>query len=126
MNRLLSAATVLFGLATPSWAYIDRPPTLGRLVQFDATHIVVMRVEKVSKEKQVLVYQKVADLKGKYPGDRIRHHITRRSTDPPGPEENARPRGGQLILDWAVPGKLAVFFHDADRKASATCVGRAW
>src|SRR5437588_11982018 len=101
MKRLLSATAVLLSLATPSPAYIDRPPTLGRLVQYDATHIVVMRVEKVSKEKQVIVYQKVADLKGKYPGDRIRQHIARRSTDPPGPEENARPRGGQSILDGA-------------------------
>src|SRR5436190_23864991 len=126
MKWLPCAAAVLFGLATPSWAYIDRPPTLGRLVQYDATHIVVLRVEKVSKAKQVIIYQKMADLKGKYPSDQIRQRITRRSTDPPGPEESPRPRSGQSILDWAVPGKLAVFFHDADRKASATCVGRAW
>src|SRR5439155_27388321 len=95
VKRLLYLAVVLSGLPSPARAYIDLPPTLGRLVQYDATHIVVMRVDKVSKEKQVIVYQKVADLKGKYHGDRIRHHIPRRSTDPPGPEENARPRGGQ-------------------------------
>ena len=68
MKRLLSAAAVLLSLATPSRAYIDRPPTLGRLVQSDATHIVVLRVEKVSKEKQVIIYQKVdSEIHGPHP-----------------------------------------------------------
>src|SRR5438067_1212893 len=101
MKRFLYAAVVLCILSTPAPAYIDLPPTLGRLVQYDATFIVVMQVEKVSKEKQAIIYKKVADLKGKYPADRIQQHVSRRIADAPGPEDNPRPRGGKSILDWA-------------------------
>src|SRR5439155_16658064 len=111
MKRLLCPFLALLALPGQTPAYIDAPPTLGRLVQYDATYIVVMQVEKVSKEKQAIIYKKVADLKGKYPADRIKQHVSRRITDTPGPEENARPRGAKSILEWAEPGKLAVFFH---------------
>src|SRR5260370_19111586 len=125
MKRSRYAAVVLCILSSPAPAYIDAPPTLGRLVQYDATNIVVMQVEKASKEKQAIIYKKVADLKGKYPADRIKQHVSRRIADAPGPEESPRPRGGQSILDWGEPGKLAIFFHDGNSKASATCVGKA-
>jgi HEAT repeat protein len=125
-ERLIYAALALCCTSGPALAYIDAPPTLGRLVQYDATYIVVMQVEKVSKEKQAIIYKKVADLKGKYPTDRIKQHVSRRLADAPGPQDNPRPRGGTSILDWAEPGKLAIFFQDGNRKASATCVGKAW
>jgi hypothetical protein len=126
MQRLLCPLVALLAMPSLSPAYIDAPPTLGRLVRFDATNIVVMQVEKVSKEKQAIIYKKLTDLKGKYPADRIKQHVTQRIADVPGPADNPRPRGGKSILDWAEPGKLAIFFRDGNRKASATCVGKAW
>jgi hypothetical protein len=126
VKHLLYLAVVLCGLPNPARAYIDAPPTLGRLVQYDAPHIVVMRVEKVSKEKGAIIYKKVADLKGKYPADRIKQHIAWRIADAPNAEENPRPRCAKSILDWARPGKVAIFFHDGNRKTSATCVGKVW
>src|SRR5258708_7929483 len=111
-TRLISVAIGLCCTSGPALAYIDAPPTLGRLVQYDATYIVVMQVEKVNTEKQAIIYKKVADLKGKYPADRIKQHVSRRIADAPAPEENPRPRGAKSILDWAEPGKLAIFFQD--------------
>ena len=119
-TRLIAVAVVLVALPGPAPAYIDAPPTLGRLVRFDATNIVVMQVEKVSRDKQAIIYKKVADLKGKYPADRIKQHVSRRIADAPGPEDNPRPRGGKSILDWAEPGKLAIFFHDGNRVPPST------
>src|SRR5258708_36330094 len=124
--RFIFVALGLCCTSGPALAYIDGPPTFGGLVQYDATYIVVMQVEKVSRNKQAIIYKKVADLKGKYPADRIKQHVSRRIADAPGPEDNPRPRGGKSILDWAEPGKLAIFFHDGNRKVSATCVGKAW
>jgi HEAT repeat protein len=126
MKRLFYPLVVLVGLPGPTPAYIDAPPTLGRLVQFDATEIAVVRVEKVSREKGVIVYKNVSELKGKYPAKQIRQHVSRRITDAPGPEDNPRPRGAHSILDWAEKGKEAIFFHDGNRKACAICVGEAW
>ena len=67
MRRLLCAAAALVGLATPAWAYIDASPTLASLTKA-ATNIVVLRVEKVSREKRVIIYRKVADLTAMPPG----------------------------------------------------------
>src|SRR5207248_1609024 len=116
MKRLLGPLIALLALPAPAPAYIDRPPTLGRLVQYDAADIAVVRVEKVSKEKGVIVYKKVADLKGKLPTDQLRQVVGRRIADAPGPADNPRPRGAQSILDWAEPGKEAVAFHNGDNK----------
>jgi HEAT repeat protein len=126
VRRLVGAAVALCAAAGPAPGYIDRPPTLGRLVQYDATHVAVLRVEAVSKDKRLVVYRKVADLKGKYPAERVRQRVARRIADPPHPEENPRPRDAKSVLDAARPGEVAVFFHDAERKFCATCVGGAW
>lgn len=124
VTRILLAAVALGALPALPLAYIDRPPTLGRLVQFDGVEIAVIRVEKVSKEKGTIVYKKVADLKGKYPTDRVRQVVGRRIADAPGPADNPRPSGASSVLDWAEPGKDAVAFHDGNAKVSALCVGR--
>ncbi len=85
MKRLLCPLVALLTLPGPAPAYIDRPPTLGRLIRYDASDIAVFRVEKVSKEKGVIIYEKVADLKGKYPTEQIRQAIDPRLADPLGP-----------------------------------------
>src|SRR5947209_2130497 len=126
MKRFLFPLAALLALPVPSRAYIGRPPTLGRLVRYDAADIAVIRVEEVSKEKGVIVYKKVDDLKGKYPTDQIRQVVGRRIADAPAPGDNPRPRTAHSILDWAEPGKEAIAFHNGDNKISAICVGRVW
>src|SRR3954447_18872914 len=101
MKRHLYPLLALLALAGPAPAYIDRPPTLGRLVKYDAADIAVVRVEKVDKEKGVIVYKKVDDLKGKYPTDQFRQVVGRRIADAPGPGDNPRPRAAHSILGWA-------------------------
>ena len=63
------------GLARPAFGYIDYSPTLGQLIK-DSTHIVVIRVDKVSQEKRAILFQKVADLKGKFDTEKINYQIT--------------------------------------------------
>src|SRR5438552_17622075 len=90
LKRVVFATVCLLGLAAPAWAYIDASPTLGRVVK-ESTNIMVLRVEKVSKDKGVIIYTKVEDLKGKFPTDQIKHRIT----------EGWHPGESKLILDWA-------------------------
>src|SRR5439155_14662894 len=113
LKRLLFATAILFGLTTPSRAYIDASPTLAQLTKA-ATNIVVLRVEKVSREKRVLIYRKVADLKGQHPAEQVKHQIT----------DGWHPGEARLILRWAEPGKVAVCFSNGT--VSETCIGNYW
>jgi hypothetical protein len=113
MNRVVCTTVCLLGLAAPAWAYIDASPTLGRVVK-DSPNIVVVRVEKVSKDKKIIIYRKVVDLKGKHPTDQIKHRIT----------EGWHPGESKLILDWAEPGQIAICFHNG--KSAVTCIGNYW
>src|SRR5262245_54246601 len=92
---LLGLGLVFFA-ARQANAYVDGgPTTLGGLCAM-SSHIMVARVENYSQEKRVIVYRKVADLKGSYPRATIKHAL--------GPTHGARPdllRPGQL-------GKTAV------------------
>ena len=63
MKRLLCLIFVLGGLAPPARAFVDASPTLGRLVN-DSSTIVILEVQKVQKEKRLILFKKVADLKG--------------------------------------------------------------
>ena len=47
-----------------------------------STNIVLMRVEKVDKEKNLIIYRKVHDLKGDHPTDVIKHNIGRGGFNP--------------------------------------------
>ncbi|MCS6850063.1 MAG: VCBS repeat-containing protein [Gemmataceae bacterium] len=88
--------------------------SLGAVVQ-QSTHIMTMRVEKVDKEKNLIIYRKERDLKGKHPTDIIKHNIGRGGFNP---------REWQYIMEWAEPGKLAVFCHNGG--ASETCINNYW
>src|SRR5438105_3264210 len=113
MERLLFAAAVIGGLATPAWAYIDAAPTLAQLTNA-STNIVVLRVEKVRREKRVIIYRKVADLKGRHPAEQIKHEIT----------DGWHPGEARLILGWAEPGKVAVCFYSG--AVAEICIGNYW
>src|SRR5215469_10764543 len=110
MPRYLSSLLIVLGTAAPSWAYIAAMPTLGKVTK-DASHIVVLEVDKVSRDKQVVIFKKVADLKGKDSPDVAKHRLT----------DGPHPRQARTILDWAEPGKIAISFQS--EKASVTCIG---
>src|SRR4051794_41837919 len=77
----------------PAQAYVEIPYTLGRVIN-EATNIVVVKVEKVDKERNLIIFSKVADLKGKHPTDTIKHNIGR---------GGVYPRGGAVIKGGGQP-----------------------
>src|SRR5262245_5123700 len=62
LRRLLCTALVAITWTAPAGGYIDAAPTLGSLVQ-DSTNIVVLQVDRVSREKGVIIFRTVAELK---------------------------------------------------------------
>jgi hypothetical protein len=70
---------------------------------------------KVNKEKNLIIYRKVQDLKGQHPQQEIKHNIGQRGR---------HPREWQTVMAWAEAGKTAVFFHNGS--ASVTCTGTNW
>jgi HEAT repeat protein len=113
MKRYLAALLIVLGTAAPSWAYMGSYPTLGKLTA-DSAHIVVLQVDKVSREKQAVIFKKAADLKGQGAPDVMKHKLT----------DGFHPRQARTVLDWAEPGQVAVCFHN-DR-ACVTCIGGFW
>jgi hypothetical protein len=116
MKIILPPALALLGALltpAPSWAYIAAMPTLGK-VSKDASHIVVLEVDKVSRDKQVVIFKKVADLKGNESPDVAKHKLT----------DGFHPRQARTILDWAEPGKTAVCFENEN--VCLTCIGGFW
>src|SRR5262249_37775497 len=60
---------LLSAFSSSTTAYIDSPPaTLGSLCTM-SPYILLVRVERVDREKGIIVFRKVRDLKGKYPRD---------------------------------------------------------
>src|SRR3979490_2447288 len=92
MRRFLGSLLVLLVLARPAQAYIAISPPLGWLVK-DADSISVLEVEKLSIEKRVIIFKKIADLKGTGPAGPIRHHIA----------DGYHPREPRPVMDWAEP-----------------------
>jgi hypothetical protein len=109
------AACLAFLAAVPAGrAYVEAPYTLGRICH-ESTNIVLVEVTKVNKEKNLIIFKKVEDLKGKHPKDEIKHNIGQRGY---------HPREWQNVMAWAEAGKRAVFFHNGG--ASETCTGTYW
>jgi len=115
MRRLISitAIAILFGTA-PASAYVEAPHTLGRCVS-DSTTIVLMEVTKVQKDKGLVIYKKIRDIKGKHPVEEIKHNIGQRGF---------HPREWQTVLALATPGAQAIFMYN--NEASETCLGTYW
>jgi hypothetical protein len=117
MRKSLCAALVAVTVAC--WAglapaYVEAPYTLGRVCA-ESPHIVLMEVSRVNKEKGIVIYKKVKDLKGKHAEEEIKHNIGKRGF---------HAREWQTILNWAEVGKKAVFFHNGGQ--SETCIGDYW
>ncbi len=109
LGLLLLAAT-----PRPALAYVEAAHSLGQVVQL-SSNIMVVQVEKVDRDKNLIIYRKVKDLKGQHPTDVIKHNIGR---------GGFHPREWQYPMEWAEPGKKAVFFHNGG--ASETCIGTYW
>ena len=111
MGRALSLLFCF--LASSADPYITAPvQTLGKLCE--STYITLVQVEKFNREKGVIIYKKVRDLKGQYPRDRIRHAFDLQNT----PQHKGlgdvpvRPdaKDWQYATGWAEVGKTAVIF----------------
>ncbi len=111
---LRALALVMLLMPHAALAYIEAPFSLGK-VMADSTNILLVRVESVDKEKNLIVYRKVRDIKGTHPGDVIKHNIGR---------GGFHPREWQTIMAWAEVGQQAVFFHNGG--AGEMCINNYW
>jgi hypothetical protein len=94
--------------------YIGGPPaTLGMMCWW-STHVMVVRLEKFDREKGVLLFRKVQDLKGRWPTDVVKQAVPLTLPD----------RGH--ILQWAEAGKETMMFCIDSYKWSHTYVDGLW
>jgi hypothetical protein len=112
---LFVLSSLCLGVAVvASRAYVEAPHSLGLVIQL-STNVMIVKVEKVDKEKNLIIYRKIKDLKGTHPTDVIKHNIGR---------GGFHPREWQYPMEWAEPGKTAIFFHNGG--ASEMCIGTYW
>jgi hypothetical protein len=98
----------------PAQGYVEAAYPLGRTLT-ESTNVVLVRVEKVDKTKNLIIYRKVRDIKGTHPGETIKHDIGQRGF---------APREWQNVMAWADVGKSALIFHNGG--ASETCIDGYW
>lgn len=110
---LVGLMSFLIGLEETQ-AYIEAPHSLGQVINL-STNILVCRVEKVDKEKNLIIYRKIRDLKGIHNEQVIKHNIGK---------AGFHPREWQYPMEWAEVGKTAVFFHNGG--AGEMCIGTYW
>jgi hypothetical protein len=106
---------VLAVLSIPSAdAYIDVPPqSLGRMCQW-STHIIQVQIEEVDQAKGIVVWRRLKDYKGKWPGgDLIRQKVTA-----------AGEQG--YILQWAQVGRTSVIFALESYRWCHTYIDKFW
>jgi hypothetical protein len=113
MHTRLASLSLLAFAASPAFAYIEAPMTLGDVVN-QSNMITIMRVKSVEKSKNLIIFDKVEDIKGKFPTAIARHVIT------------GQLKEGEVktVLDWAEPGKTAIFF--AKDGACEMCLDNYW
>jgi hypothetical protein len=111
---VLVALLCLLAPGRHAWGYVEATFALGKVVA-ESTNVLLITVEKVDKQKNLIVYRKVQDIKGVNPGDTIKHNIG---------QFGFHPREWQNIMAWAEVGKVAVFFHN--RSAGEVCIDNYW
>src|SRR5262245_26601182 len=109
-----AGSLLIVGGANRALAYVEAAHSLGAVIQL-STNVLLVKVEKVDKQNNQIIYRKVQDIKGKHPTDIIKHNIGR---------GGFHPREWQYPMEWAEAGKTAVFFHNGG--ASETCIGTYW
>src|SRR5262245_54114317 len=100
-SRTLCALIVALLAASSTRAYVEAPHSLGAVVA-QSTNIMLMRVDKVDREKRIIIYTKIRDIKGKHPQDTIKHNL--------GAPNGFHEREWKFPTQWAEPGKTAIFF----------------
>ncbi len=113
-SRWILALVLCGWVVNTASAYVEAPHSFGQLIAL-STHIMLVRVEKVDKEKNLIIYRKIKDIKGTHSTTVINHNIGR---------GGFHPREWQYPMEWAEVGKTAVFFHNGG--ASETCIGNYW
>lgn len=113
-TRFLLIAAIVLGFVSPASAWIEAPMSFGEVIRQSQT-ICTMVVTKVDKTNNLIIFQKVADLKGKHGQDTIKHNIGK---------GGLRPGEWQEIMNWAEVGKTAIFFSNGS--ASETFFGTSW
>ncbi len=111
------AIACIFGVwPTPAKAYIGAPPgTLGLMCNW-STHAIEVHVEKVDKEKGIIIWRKLKDLKGKWPGgDLIKENLA-----------PAKAADREYILEWAKVGRKTVMFSFKEYHVSHTYIDKFW
>src|SRR5258706_5280563 len=98
--------------AQPARAYIDRAVTLGGVVR-ESERIVLVQVEKLSRDKNAVILTKVRDLKGETDASPIKHQLAAQGATV-----------WRDLLDWAKTGERAVLFRW--QKTALVCLGRTW
>ena len=111
---LACALAVLLLPARRAGAYVEAAYPLGKLVQ-ESTNVVLLRVESVDRQKNLLVYRKVRDVKGTHEGETVKHNIGR---------FGFHPREWQNVMAWAEVGRLALLFHN--RSVGEVCLHNYW
>ena len=111
---VLAVVATVLGATRPARAYVEIPYSLGRLVN-EAGTIVLIRVESVDKQKNLIIYRKVREVKGTFQGDVLNHNIGKRGF---------HPRESQTIMAWAEPGKTALLFSNGG--AGEVCIDKYW
>src|SRR5262245_9193794 len=98
--RWLGGAALLLTAASVGFAYIHFPPmTLWKMCK-TSHHIRVLKIDKASKEKGVILFEAGEALKGDNSKLVLTKHVV-----PPGAE------GVKPVFDWIGEGKTAVMFY---------------
>src|SRR5262245_21165429 len=88
------AAALLLGAQPLAQAYVGGPPlSLGMMCHW-STHVMIARIEKLNRDKGVIIYRKIRDVKGRWPTETFRHAFA----------ANFPERG--YVFDWAAEGKI--------------------
>ena len=117
--RIVAVVCLVAAWPQPTAAYLDiLPPTLGSLCH-QSTNIYVLRVDKFSAEKGVILFKSVEQLKGKEELSLRDGPRTKLVIGPTVP-------GAKVILDWAGEGKTAAlfvkYFGDRVKAAGYVCI----
>ena len=80
---IVAAFILVYAFPNAAYGYVEVPMTLGDVVK-QSTNVCLMQVTKVDREKNLILYQKLQDIKGKHPQEQIKHNIGRGGLRPEG------------------------------------------
>jgi hypothetical protein len=116
LHGLALALVALFLLRgpRPTPAYIGGPPlSLGLMCSW-STHVAIFRIDAVDRNKGVVLFRKVRDVKGKWPATVVRHSYP------------AGFAGRAHVLHWAEVGNTVVMCALESYKWSHTYIDNEW